>query len=419
MKSVYSSRKSSDRTHSSTKSISKTTSPSKTRIINHAVNINNDLKNSVSPIFTKKNIKSLSTKENINSNTPIYNKLISKQIFGGKINTNNAVNTVSQLSEKIGGLIQKGMAISSNTDILNTKFYREHGYTALSRIYYLALMHKHNKSCKIPQLYLPIAWNTEKQLKQLAILYGLPIEQYQKWASDFYEKNGLESVAKAVLTETQKCSSKGINVIGIRLSWGQHSNILIYKVKENKVYHFEPHGEEFYGNIGEHRSINKQYYNTIEALCEYINPDIQYLRPDIVCPIVGKGFQALEAVGNKKIWGDLFRGHGYCSIWTMFFLDMVLSHPEFNITELQGKILKTLNSNQDIKLFYLILGYIEEMKREVGKYMRKFKGKEGIDWKHDSTNEYLHNYDEDNMNTLRDISYKVQKMITPENSPSI
>jgi hypothetical protein len=105
-------------------------------------------------------------------------------------------------------------------------------------------------------------------------------------------------------------------VDGNKFIWG-HANLLIYR-RDRKVFeHFEPYGE--YTND----RMDNLIYNTVKQYVDAINRElpkeekISYLFNDQTCPTIG--IQRIEEEMHDD--PDEF---GYCLIWTMFFMELVL-----------------------------------------------------------------------------------------------
>ncbi len=131
-----------------------------------------------------------------------------------------------------------------------------------------------------------------------------------------------------------------------------HLNVLIYRKDQNVFEHFEPHGEKI-DNHPDYTSLDAEKFLKFLAskLNEkgYIPSGYQVLNSVNTCPIlslpsdkrIGKftvGFQALEVLGRPKGVKD----DGFCSQWTLFYIELVLSYPEIDTFYIYNKVLKYL-----------------------------------------------------------------------------
>ena len=189
----------------------------------------------------------------------------------------------------------------------------------------------------------------------------------------------------------KSCSKRKNDVIPIMLyilddskEFG-HANMLIYRPGQNIVERFEPHGAKMKTKLKSiDDSVNEQVteiFGRFEVR-PFLYEKINYVPPNEVCPFV-KGFQAIESM-LKTI------DSGYCTMWSMFLMEMVLYNP--NVTT--SKIIKDImdiSKGQPEYLKNVIRGYVagtedlisdtlEEMEKGGFSYaylsQRKAKGKQ-------------------------------------------
>jgi hypothetical protein len=78
-----------------------------------------------------------------------------------------------------------------------------------------------------------------------------------------------------------------------------------------------------------------------------IPTNIKYIPPNIVCP--NNGFQGFE--GRSKIKRLEREGRGYCALWSLYFMELVLKNPD-------------IESSQIVRLFYSKLTALPPSKRD-------------------------------------------------------
>ncbi len=145
------------------------------------------------------------------------------------------------------------------------------------------------------------------------------------------------------------CKNK-INVILLILP--KHLNVLIYRKDQNTFEHFEPHGSDILGADYSTYDVEKFIKTFILSLNlkKYIPDGYRILPSNATCPIVispsikpveelGIGFQTFESMDRPKIASD----GGFCSQWTLFYIELVLMYPDVDTFYIYNKVLKYLN----------------------------------------------------------------------------
>jgi ankyrin repeat protein len=167
--------------------------------------------------------------------------------------------------------------------------------------------------------------------------------------------------------------------IGIEMSSGAHSNIIIIDNQLKEIERFEPIGSEHpYGfnyNPNELDSQLKTFFGEVLTSYKYISPK-EYL-PKI-------GFQAIETSEHfkqKKI-GD---PGGFCAGWANWWVDMRLLYPDIPRNKLVVKLIKKIKSlNMSFKnLIRQHTYHITEMRDEILNDV----GLDINDWLNDNYNE--------------------------------
>jgi len=168
---------------------------------------------------------------------------------------------------------------------------------------------------------------------------------YSENGSDFYNLEIIWDKQKLILpdniVEIIKNLKKRFLVIpiGIEIDIGYHSNILIYDSKLKLIERFEPNGSN---------SPYGYYYNSSKLdellkykLKKYIN-EFNYISPKQYLPKIGlQIYENLEE--KKKKIGD---PGGYCSSWSLWYTNMVLSYPDIVRKKLIIKLIYTIKKKQ-------------------------------------------------------------------------
>jgi len=182
-----------------------------------------------------------------------------------------------------------------------------------------------------------------KKLEKYYISSGKNI--YNKNGSDFYNLEIIWDKQKLIFPDNIKSLIKNLNKrfliipIGIEIDIGNHSNILIYDTKLKLVERFEPNGSN---------SPYGYYYNSSKLdellkykLRKYIS-DFDYISPKEYLPKIGlQIYENLEE--KKKKIGD---PGGYCSSWSLWYANMVISYPDIPRHKLTNKLIYTIKKKQ-------------------------------------------------------------------------
>jgi len=158
-----------------------------------------------------------------------------------------------------------------------------------------------------------------------------------------------------------------------------HSNLLIYRKKNNVIEHFEPHGINFGGKI--HSEISETINTKIAILIERLNthiiktskPEIKLMRGSDVCPLQ-IGLQIIEEMSSiKKL---ITEGGGYCSVWSMFFTELVLKNPTFSSRELMIIIFEKVRETTFMSNYLrrIVIGYVNVIHEKIEKYYSFISG---------------------------------------------
>ena len=114
-----------------------------------------------------------------------------------------------------------------------------------------------------------------------------------------------------------------------------HANMLIYDRTKNVIEHFEP-----YGSIG----VSHKIYENLKNMFNFLN--VKYLSPSIVCPMQGPQMKDRKCI----IQVPLFKSVGFCIIWTLWYTELRLLHPEMS----SSALIKRYSKDEDELCIFLI-----------------------------------------------------------------
>jgi hypothetical protein len=160
-----------------------------------------------------------------------------------------------------------------------------------------------------------------------AVYYSyLPHNIYWIDGDRYFVHPKLESILKehdkTVTIETQRYVM--IKVTMVVTDTLLHANVLIYDRHKKEAWRFEPYGTT---RVKAGDFVDDMLYELLKR----IYGDITYNRPDDF--LSGLNFQMVDGedyVVNKNL-GD---PGGYCLAWSIWFLDIVMSHPEKDIKQI-------------------------------------------------------------------------------------
>ncbi len=237
------------------------------------------------------------------------------------------------------------------------------GFEIVDSIFYMHLMNKYKSKC-IPK-------GTTRQI-------GLKIPLKIRYTKE--EESELTKQFNEVGKTIADCVQRGENIILIPLGYyrsnGAHYNILVYKVENNEVEHFEPHGGEFDGNLKLQETSKKTLTNFVNILNIYLKKNglrkAKYVEASDVCPYI-KGLQDIEGASKIKLVKNYEPG-GYCLAWGLFFAELNLKNPSLKSSEILNNIynyLTTKESGPDY-LRKVIRGYAGYIYQSVDRYLEIF-----------------------------------------------
>ena len=228
----------------------------------------------------------------------------------------------------------------------------------LRSMFYMYLFNKYGNSCIIdenpPCDKLPDI--CERVGDMVLKVYGF---EYEKPSSvDKVKWNAYQKYLRDYAKKIHKClKHKKMVVVPVRLHWpgsgtyrndaqgGSHANLLVVRKTNHTVEVVEPHGSKLGTN--EPRMDPYKAYSNVVAMINKTLPKnsekYNIVFSDEVCPYLS-GIQSLEGYAN--IFKDSnVEGGGYCSIWSMFTAEMILSNPDMTTREIMQILLDMLYKN--------------------------------------------------------------------------
>ena len=192
--------------------------------------------------------------------------------------------------------------------------------------------------------------------------------------NDVNDTKPRKEIIEALGEKLKECKNEGQKIIISYMTFnfvindksGSHANLLIYRPLQNEVERFEPHGQYFtYYGYEVNNKLNSQLKNLFEnELNKYIG-NVKYIPPNEICPNI-KGFQYLEGLIKKE------NENGFCAIWSLFFMDLLLNNPNTSSKDIMEEALKISNDDPQY-LSEIIKGYVVEINNLLN---RLFEGEE-------------------------------------------
>lgn len=126
--------------------------------------------------------------------------------------------------------------------------------------------------------------------------------------------------------------------LGIELSSANHANYLLFNIRTNELERFEPFGSSPPYNFNYNPSLLD--YNLVSSFKKFI-PSLVYFPPSSFLPRIS--FQYLESLdSNSSHIGD---PSGFCSVWSVWYIDLRLTYFDINRSSLVNKMLKNIKKN--------------------------------------------------------------------------
>lgn len=270
-------------------------------------------------------------------------------------------------------------------------------------MFYMYLFHKYGNSCIIdenPDCDL-IPDLCDQAGDMILKIYTFKFRNATR--SDNKKRKEYEKYLKRFAQRIQKClkiKGRDIVVVPVRLHFpgredgayentamgSSHANLIVVRKKERTIEAVEPHGEAYGGSsfggrvdtIGAYREF-ANIFNAALPKKERDSKPFTYLPSYIVCPRI-RGVQSLE--GYADIYRDTSQeGGGYCSMWSMFTTELILSNPTKTTNEIMTVLLDMIaHENNDSTrkmgnyLLYVARGYATFIMRKVEQYFKDIYG---------------------------------------------
>jgi hypothetical protein len=237
------------------------------------------------------------------------------------------------------------------------------GSDIIENIFYLHLMNKYKSKC-IPK-------GTKRSI-------GLEIPLKVKYTKE--EEKELHEQFNEIGKIIADCVNRGENMILIPLTYirgmSGHYNLLVYKVENNEVEHFEPHGGEYSGNLKLQESSKKVMVYFVNIFNIYLERNglhtAKYVEASEVCPYI-RGLQDIEGISKLKKVGKL-EPAGYCVAWGLFFAELNLKNPKLTSNEILDNIYNYLTTKESGPNYLrsVIRGYAGYIYQNVDRYLEIF-----------------------------------------------
>ena len=117
-----------------------------------------------------------------------------------------------------------------------------------------------------------------------------------------------------------------------------HSNFIIFDVTNLICYRFEPHGSE-YPNKMNYKP--KELDKNISTLVDFLELGFKFVSPEEYLPKIS--FQQKEIYEENSYVGD---PDGFCSSWSIWWSDMLMSYPNINPNDLQKKLFYEITNSK-------------------------------------------------------------------------
>jgi len=134
-----------------------------------------------------------------------------------------------------------------------------------------------------------------------------------------------------------------------------HANLLIYRPNERTLEWFEPHGECF--------MLNKNHHVTIQVK-DLVTRFSKKLGANLIEPYQISKSHGLQVQECKSVIPA--NSPGYCALWCFFFMEMMLTFPDYSATQINNAI--TINFNHPDQFRELMLSYSNKLSNILEKY---------------------------------------------------
>ena len=321
-----------------------------------------------------------------------------------KIKLPSLPDNLKETSQETARKLQQTLGIFREAGNKTQKEFTQWGINRqyfMRSMFYMYLFHKYGNSCIIdenPDCDL-IPDLCDQAGDMVLKIYTFKFKNATR--SENKKRKEYEKYLKKFAQRIQKClkiKGRDIVVVPVRLHFpgkgsyendavgSTHANLIVVRKKERTIEAVEPHGEAFGGSsyggrvdtIGAYREF-ANIFNAALPKKERENQKYTYLPSYIVCPRI-RGVQSLE--GYADIYRDTSQeGGGYCSMWSMFTTELILSNPTKTTNEIMAVLLDMIaHENNDSSrkmgnyLLYVARGYATFIMRKVEQYFKDIYG---------------------------------------------
>jgi hypothetical protein len=211
--------------------------------------------------------------------------------------------------------------------------------------------------------------------------------------NSYYNRSFMNS-ADELGNDLLGCIKRGDPLIVIPLSLrfadGGHANLLIYRPFQQTIERYEPHGAKFSGRAKTtDRVVNEALKEMFEVKLKPILKEYtpKFISQDQICPNP-KGFQAFEG----SIIGLEREGGGFCSMWSLFVLELVFINPNTSTKEILAEALAIAKADPKY-LKNVIRGYVLRIEKLLDDYIKKIDANDGFSFEKSgaftSTSKYI------------------------------
>jgi hypothetical protein len=245
--------------------------------------------------------------------------------------------------------------------------------SAVGGIMFLYLMKKYKNDCFIAQ-YDKDYQRFKEGIHFNGKKFSVPLADLRKDMKECIKKPSNKLIVIPLTLEaTTKKQKKA----------GSHQNMLIYRVEQNTLERYEPHGVATgatealgYSNEVTDTAVRDLFKEKLKEITERAGvPEFRYLASadlhlkknfDAVKP-AWDGFQAIE---NREQQTRKLDYDGFCMAWSYFYLELVLKFPAESGQTLVNRAEALLNKEGAVRVLQHILGYVENMEKEIGDLMK-------------------------------------------------
>jgi len=169
-----------------------------------------------------------------------------------------------------------------------------------------------------------------------------------------------EDVADDLSKKILDCIRRGSKIIVIPVSYIisptlSHANVLVIRPLLRTAERFEPNGSRGY-TYGTEEQVNRLIKNLVENQMQSKIGTYKYIPPQNMCY---HGFQYLE---SRYPGFDNIEGEGFCSMWSIFLMELVLMNPEYTTTQIIEEGLK-ISKSEPKYLKEVIRGYVKDVEK--------------------------------------------------------